>query len=65
MSAYDTAAHPPTEAPVTTKYGYRDEAYAHEAPSTGGYAAEVPAESRPVAYEMAGNAPAEMDASRR
>jgi hypothetical protein len=65
MSAYDTAAHPPTEAPVTTKYGYRDEAYAHEAPSSGGYASEVPGESRPVAYEMEGTAPAEMDGSRR
>jgi hypothetical protein len=65
MSAYDTAAHPPTEAPVTTKYGYRDEAYAHEAPGAGTYASEVPGESRPVAYEMEGTAPAEMDGSRR
>jgi hypothetical protein len=65
MSAYDTAVHPPTETPVTTKYGYRDEAYAHEAPSTGGYASEVPGDSRPVAYEMEGTAPAEMDGSRR
>jgi hypothetical protein len=65
MSAYDTAAHPPAAAPVTTKYGYRDEAYAHEAPSSGGYASEVPGESRPVAYEMEGTAPAEMDGSRR
>jgi hypothetical protein len=64
MSAYRDVP-PPTEAPVTAKYGYYGETHAHEAPTTSGYATEVPGESRNTTYEMEGTAPAEMDGSRR
>ena len=53
------------DAPVPYKYAYRDETPPVEAPSTAGYAAEVPGESRPMTFEMEGSRPGEMDGSGR